>query len=111
MVAAAVTHPVDTLKVRLQLQGELSSKVVSGNILRTIITEEGILVLYKGLSASLLREASYSTIRMGLYQPFKDLLRSENERSEPLVKKIFAGIRLIKRWIIRNVWGCHCKSN
>jgi len=47
--------------------------------------------LYKGVSASLLREATYSTVRMGLYEPFKDALRSHEEKDLSLGKKIIAG--------------------
>lgn len=42
--------------------------------------------MYKGLSAALLRESTYSTLRIGLYDPIKQLL------SEPtLINKIIAG--------------------
>jgi solute carrier family 25 oxoglutarate transporter 11 len=67
MVAAFVTHPIDSIKVRLQLQGELIKKnsAISTKYqglfrgITTIIKEEGIFGLYRGLSASLLREATY----------------------------------------------------
>eukprot|EP00842_Homolaphlyctis_polyrhiza_P004322 jgi/Hompol1/4891/HPOL_001034-RA len=100
MSAALVTHPVDTIKVRLQLQGELAKRTagpatplkyngfISG--MRTVVAEEGLRGLYKGLSASLLREATYSTLRMGLYEPFKNILKSPSEKKEPLWKKIIA---------------------
>ena len=116
-----VTHPVDTIKVRLQLQGELGKRAVEmpssaastphtlkyNGFLRgmgTILKDEGINGLYKGFSASLLREASYSTIRMGLYEPIKDALHISSlslpamdkngnpmPYREPLWKKIIAG--------------------
>ncbi|KAI8897358.1 mitochondrial carrier domain-containing protein [Globomyces pollinis-pini] len=88
-VAAVFTHPIDTIKIRLQLNGELAAKGNS-NVISNMIRSEGIVSLWRGLSASVLREASYSTIRMGLYQPFKTIL-SDNEKVEPLWKKIAAG--------------------
>ncbi len=88
MAAAMFTHPVDTIKVRLQLNGELSG--ARGDVISTMIQKEGFTSLWKGLSASLLREGSYSTIRMGLYEPLKHALASPNE-TEPLWKKIVAG--------------------
>jgi solute carrier family 25 protein 14/30 len=90
MVAALFTHPVDTIKVRLQLHGELAAST-KGNAITTMIQREGISSLWKGLSASLLREGSYSTIRMGLYEPLKQALASPHETKEPLYKKIIAG--------------------
>lgn len=33
--------------------------------------EEGVKGLWRGTGAALLREASYSSIRMGLYEPLK----------------------------------------
>ncbi|KAI8913355.1 mitochondrial carrier domain-containing protein [Gorgonomyces haynaldii] len=92
MCAAFVTHPIDTIKVRLQLQQGKDQKYrgfVRGTW--TIIKQEGLRGLYGGMSASLLREGSYSTIRMGLYEPFKNILRSENDRVEPFYKKLIAG--------------------
>jgi solute carrier family 25 protein 14/30 len=90
VVAALFTHPVDTIKVRLQLHGELASKV-PGNVISTMIKKEGVASLWKGLSAALLREGSYSTIRMGLYEPLKQMLASPTDKKEPLWKKIVAG--------------------
>ena len=59
--------------------------------IRTIMYEEGVMGLYKGLSSSLLREATYSTVRMGLYEPFKNLLRTQSDKQDSLFKKIIAG--------------------
>ena len=38
----------------------------------------------------MLREASYSTIRLGAYEPFKELLGAHNPARTPLWKKIAA---------------------
>jgi hypothetical protein len=91
IVAALFTHHVDTMKVRLQLHGELTS-TGPGNVISTMIKKEGLSSLWKGLSASLLREGSYSTIRMGLYEPLKQMLSSPNQSEPPpLWRKIMAG--------------------
>ncbi len=37
--------------------------------LRSILACEGSRALYKGLSPALLRQASYSSLRMGMYEP------------------------------------------
>jgi hypothetical protein len=53
---------------------------------------EGVLTLWKrGLVASMLREGSYSSIRMGLYGPIRSKLVND-EKEVPLSKKILAGL-------------------
>jgi hypothetical protein len=73
--AGAITHPIDTEKVRLQKEGEGGThpgKYKSILLAGIVMThEEGIRALYKGLSPSHMREASYSTLHLGLYEPFK----------------------------------------
>lgn len=69
------------------------SPIVDKGLIRgtlRIISNEGILGLYKGLSASLLREATYSTIRMGLYEPIKSLIQTGKD-STSLFEKVIAG--------------------
>lgn len=62
--------------MRQQLQSK-TADVRSTNWARTLITmvrTEGVLSIYKGLSASLLREGSYSGVRMGFYDMSKGLV-------------------------------------
>lgn len=67
--AACVTHPLDLLKVTLQTQQD--SKATALQITGKIIRERGIFAFYNGLSASLLRQGTYSTTRFGLYEAYK----------------------------------------
>ena len=97
MCAGGTTHPLDTCKIRLQKQGELGAKnpLQYRNIFNAfyvIVKNEGFLALYKGLSASLMREATYSTIRLGFYEPFKELLGAKDKSHTPLWKKFLAGL-------------------
>ena len=46
--------------------------------IKVIIQEEGVVSLYKGLSMSLMREVTYSTLRLGLYEPYKELLGAKD---------------------------------
>lgn len=64
--AACFTHPLDLLKVTLQTQQE--SKLSAVQLTGKIIRERGVFALYNGLSASLLRQITYSTTRFGLYE-------------------------------------------
>ncbi|KAL0278359.1 UNVERIFIED_CONTAM: hypothetical protein PYX00_000197 [Menopon gallinae] len=64
--AAFCTHPLDLLKVQLQTQQE--GKVSMMRLTLQIIRQHGPLALYNGLSASLLRQLTYSTTRFGIYE-------------------------------------------
>ncbi|EPS72906.1 hypothetical protein M569_01849 [Genlisea aurea] len=110
IVAGCSTHPLDLLKVRLQLQGEaihtlrpalafhshhihlppprLGLVSVGFNILR----QEGLAGLFSGVSATVLRQALYSTTRMGLYQVLKDKWTDPDTHTMSLQRKILAGL-------------------
>ncbi len=66
---------MDVIKVRLQTQNQLKDSGIKlyngfGHAGKKIIAEEGIIGLWvPGLAASMLREISYSSLRIGLY-PF-----------------------------------------
>ncbi|VDP16720.1 unnamed protein product [Onchocerca flexuosa] len=69
MGATLIVQPLDLLKNRMQLNG-LSDRKESRSslrILRSIIRNEGFFAIYSGLSAGLLRQATYTTTRLGIY--------------------------------------------
>ncbi|KAI2611056.1 mitochondrial dicarboxylate carrier [Hypoxylon fragiforme] len=68
--AACVTHPLDLVKVRLQLRSGDAPKNMSGTFMH-IVRNQGPLGLYNGLTASLLRQMTYSTVRFGVYEELK----------------------------------------
>lgn len=70
MIACLVTHPLDLAKVRLQTAKTPGQGLVS--MVYQIVTKEGPLKIYSGLTASLLRQATYSTARFGIYEVLKD---------------------------------------
>ena len=72
-------HPIDTIKIRMQIQGEGLAAGL-GKQHKTflhagynIVKQERIKGVYRGMSASFLRECSFSTLRNGLYEPYKNL--------------------------------------
>ncbi|KAI1344063.1 putative dicarboxylate carrier protein [Xylariaceae sp. FL0016] len=69
-MAACVTHPLDLVKVRLQLRSGDAPKNMSGTFMH-IVRNNGITGLYNGLTASLLRQMTYSTVRFGVYEDLK----------------------------------------
>jgi solute carrier family 25 oxoglutarate transporter 11 len=70
MTATAIIQPVDMIKVRLQLAGEgvkTGPKPTAVTITKGIIASGKVLDLYAGLSAGLLRQAVYTTARIGIF--------------------------------------------
>jgi solute carrier family 25 oxoglutarate transporter 11 len=77
MVATTVIQPVDMIKVRLQLAGEgarTGPKPTPLSITREIIAQGKVMDLYTGLSAGLLRQAVYTTARLGFFDTFMNTL-------------------------------------
>lgn len=84
--AAVITvtgiHPIDVVKTRLQVSGEgtrnYKSLGISGTV-SVIAKEEGIPAFWKGIGAAWLREASYTSLRLGLYGPIKQAMGIKND--------------------------------
>src|SRR5277367_1684379 len=77
MTATACIQPIDMIKVRLQLAGEgirTGPKPSALGITRDIISQGKVLDLYTGLSAGLLRQAVYTTARLGFFDTFMEAL-------------------------------------
>lgn len=80
-VAAVVVHPFDLTKVRLQnTKGSMNQSMFSTMV--KIAQNEGFFKLYAGLSASILRQATYSTVRFGVYEKLKDYIQSTTQQSK-----------------------------
>ena len=85
-------HPIDVVKTRLQISGNGTRNYkqlgISGTI-QTILKEEGVSSFWKGIGAAWLREASYTSLRLGLYEPIKNAMGVDNK--SPFVMKFAAG--------------------
>jgi len=91
MSASSVTHPIDLLKVRMLLFGEQAkNQSAKLTLVREIVAREGMLGLYSGLSAALLRQALFSTTRFGLYDLVKKGLGETPSRPLPYSRKVIA---------------------
>lgn len=75
-IATVCTHPQDLLKVRLQTQYKNSSGGTVRMALQ-VFKSEGLGAMYSGLSASLLRQMTYSTVRFGTYDILKHRLKDD----------------------------------
>ncbi|CAL3965579.1 unnamed protein product [Diplocarpon coronariae] len=84
MVATTAIQPIDMIKVRLQLAGEgarTGPKPSPLSVTREILAGGKVMDLYTGLSAGLLRQAVYTTARLGFFDTFmKELTCRARER-------------------------------
>lgn len=116
IVAGCSTHPLDLIKVRMQLQGEnlapnpsarpalsFQHTATSASIHAPprvgplavgirIVQQDGARALFAGVSATVLRQTLYSTTRMGLYDIMKKKWSDPNSGKMPLLTKIGAGL-------------------
>ncbi|KAL4792042.1 mitochondrial carrier domain-containing protein [Aspergillus venezuelensis] len=82
MTATVVIQPIDMIKVRLQLAGEgvrSGPRPSAFGVARNIIASGKVLDLYTGLSAGLLRQAVYTTARLGFFDTFMKTLTKNAE--------------------------------
>jgi len=85
IVATTCVQPMDTIKVRRQLIDRSLFRVTTLSITRDMIAEGGVLKLYQGLSAAIMRSLVYGTLRLGLFSTFeKKLARRARERGTTL---------------------------
>ncbi|KAJ1399536.1 Mitochondrial carrier protein [Sesbania bispinosa] len=118
IIAGCSTHPLDLIKVRMQLQGEpnapslrpaLAFQTGSSSIHVAppqmpqprvgpisvgvrLVQQEGVAALFSGVSATVLRQTLYSTTRMGLYDVLKKKWSDPDTGNLPLSRKIEAGL-------------------
>ena len=82
ITATTCIQPIDMVKVRIQLAGEgarAGPKATPLSVTREIIAAGKILDLYTGLSAGLLRQAVYTTARIGFFDTFMKGLNTTAE--------------------------------
>ncbi|KAI5682676.1 hypothetical protein M9H77_03904 [Catharanthus roseus] len=99
--AEVCTLPLDTAKVRLQLQkkaieGEGAALPKYRGLLGTVGTiarEEGVAALWKGVVPGLHRQCLFGGLRIGMYEPVKNFYVGKDHIGDvPLSKKILAAL-------------------
>lgn len=94
--AELCTIPIDTIKVRLQLQGQAGTGVASApklglfQMVGSIFKNEGLSGFYKGITPAVLRQMSYSSIRVGIYEPIRNFYTPSGNQPTYL-QKVLAG--------------------
>lgn len=86
--AACCTHPLDLLKVHLQTQQKAELRLLGMGV--KVVRTYGVFALYNGLSASLLRQLTYSMTRFAIYESVKNNLL-EPGQVLPFYQKVLLG--------------------
>ncbi|KAM0247293.1 hypothetical protein ACHAP5_004154 [Fusarium lateritium] len=79
--AVTATHPFETVKIRMQLQGELQNKGHQPHHYRgpihgvsVIVRNEGFRNLYRGIGAAYIYQVLLNGCRLGFYDPMRNAL-------------------------------------
>lgn len=97
MTGGAASHPLDVIKVRMQVQGEVGSslgiavkKLNPAQMGLNIYRMDGMKGVFSGLTASLMRQCVYSGTRFGMYDVIKGWMGQRPGENVSLIKKIVA---------------------
>lgn len=82
--AVNFTHPIETVKTRMQVSG-----LGIGVTVKEILGKEGVAAMWKGLPFAYGREMSYTSIKLGAYAPVRDMLGAGTDA--PFYLKFLAG--------------------
>ncbi|GAB1605525.1 kidney mitochondrial carrier protein 1-like [Argonauta hians] len=98
VTAECGTFPIDMTKTRLQVQGQVIDSRLTECRYRgmfhafvRISQEEGLLAFYSGIGPAILRQATYGTIKIGIYQSMKRMFVSD-PMDETIVANVFCGV-------------------
>lgn len=72
VITVSFIHPIYVVKTRMQVASKDEAGL--GNVIGGALKNEGIGAFYKGIGPAWLREASYTSLRLGLYEPVKVLV-------------------------------------
>lgn len=95
IIATTCVQPIDTVKVRMQLIDRSLLQTSPWGIAKDMMSEGGLANLYQGLSAAILRQLVYGTMRLGLFSTFeKHLERKAHERNTTITfgERALAGL-------------------
>ncbi|KMT07017.1 hypothetical protein BVRB_6g153480 isoform B [Beta vulgaris subsp. vulgaris] len=91
MVAESTTFPIDIIKTRLQLHASSSTTINAFKVALNIVTNQGFLGLYQGLSPAIIRHLFYTPIRILCYEQSRNTLFAAQSQSLSLSSKALLG--------------------
>jgi solute carrier family 25 oxoglutarate transporter 11 len=85
MIATSIIQPIDCIKVQIQLRSEGGGKNLSPfQIAKDIYSQnKSVKPFYAGLDSALLRQAVYTSTRLGLFYTIKDEITKKNGGKAP----------------------------
>lgn len=96
--ASIFSHPMDVTKVRLQLQGELSSQRGPSGLGHVVNTTKNIFLqggvangIYAGFSAAFLRQCTFSSLRHGCFGLLNSFYLDTFSRRMTLLEQVLGG--------------------
>lgn len=93
-VAETLTYPLDIVKTRLQIQGELKSLQKKKGMFRislSIIKHEGASKLWAGVTPAVYRHLVYTGCRLVFYEQFRDSVKKNYNNVFPLWMAVLVG--------------------
>ncbi|KAI9760961.1 MAG: Twinfilin-1 [Chaenotheca gracillima] len=101
--AVAVVTPMEVIKIRLQAQHHSMSDPLdipkyrnAAHALYTVLKEEGVGALYRGVSLTALRQGSNQAVNFSAYTEFKQLLQdlqpAYHDKELPVYQTMFIGL-------------------
>merc|ERR1719158_1925739 len=79
MFATVCIQPIDMVKVRIQLLAGTPDAAGPFTVASTMLKNEGLPAMYKGLSAALTRQVLYTGARLGLFDKFTSIAKGEEK--------------------------------
>lgn len=103
VTAECFTFPIDTSKTRLQIQGQASEAACSMlrqrvqyrgmfHAITSIARDEGFRALYFGIKPAVFRQATYGTIKFGVYYRLKSVIMGSDSRDESFSVNLLLGV-------------------
>ncbi|XP_070297412.1 mitochondrial 2-oxoglutarate/malate carrier protein, partial [Salvelinus sp. IW2-2015] len=95
MGATVFVQPLDLVKNRMQLSGQggkAREYKTSFHALASILKNEGLGGIYTGLSAGLLRQATYTTTRLGIYTVLFEKMTGQDGTPPSFLMKALIGM-------------------
>jgi len=88
--ATFFTHPIDVVKYKLQVSGRKGLRAYNGTIdaARGMMKDEGVMGFYRGLTASMMRQVSYGSTRLGMYSSLMEKYTAKDGTPPPLYQKL-----------------------
>ena len=103
-------YPLDLVRTRLSAQVYQQYYTGIGDTLRSIIRDEGMLALYRGLGPTLLQTAPSLAINYAAYESLRALYVSKHpQRKQPTVRlvQVYDSRRLSSKDVIQDTKNCY----